>query len=63
VSPQVRITTLSPPDALVPQGKLEPDARQALISKGQQLKQQLEELEAQLVQVGGEHVPRAGKWV
>jgi hypothetical protein len=34
------------------QGKLEPDARQALIAKGQQLKQQLEELEAKLVQVG-----------
>jgi hypothetical protein len=33
------------------QGKLEPDARQALIAKGQQLKQQLEELEAKLVQV------------
>jgi hypothetical protein len=33
------------------QGKLEPDARQALIAKGQALKQQLEELEGKLVQV------------
>jgi hypothetical protein len=37
---------------VVSQGKLEPDARQALIRKGQQLKVQLEQLEAQLVQVG-----------
>lgn len=36
---------------IILQGKLEPDARQALIAKGQQLKQQLEELEEKLVQV------------
>jgi hypothetical protein len=40
------------PCLAVPQGKLEPDARQALISKGQQLKAQLEQVEAQLVLVG-----------
>eukprot|EP00878_Enallax_costatus_P002889 GHUV01003083.1.p1 GENE.GHUV01003083.1~~GHUV01003083.1.p1 ORF type:complete len:503 (+),score=138.63 GHUV01003083.1:661-2169(+) len=32
-------------------GKLEPEARQQLIAKGQQLKQQLEEVETKLVQV------------
>jgi hypothetical protein len=38
---------------LLLQGKLEADARAALIAKGQQLKQQLEEVEAKLAQVGG----------
>lgn len=33
------------------QGKLEPEARQLLIAKGQQVKQQLEEIEAKLLQV------------
>jgi hypothetical protein len=36
---------------VVPQGKMEPDARQALIAAGQQIKAQLEAVEAKLVQV------------
>eukprot|EP00775_Hariotina_reticulata_P003461 gene3461-3732_t len=38
-------------------GKLEPEQRQALIAKGQLLKQQLEDLEAQLLQIEGQRIP------
>jgi hypothetical protein len=45
------LTRVLHPRPTTHQGKLEPDARQALISAGQQIKQQLEAVEAKLVQV------------
>lgn len=50
-SPLIQAPASPPHSSGHPQGKLEPEARQQLIAKGQLLKQQLEELEVQLVHV------------